>query len=96
MKRILLPIRDTRRDTGRGLSNTNLESKHSWRIKLLKKKQEKLVISNHRVILIKQSNLVFFQMFTRTSIQWNHKHIMTRINFSIKSLYFKCSIIESD
>lgn len=46
MKRILLPIRDTRRDTGRGLSNTNLESKHSWRIKLLKKKQEKLVISN--------------------------------------------------
>lgn len=39
-------MRDTRRDTGRGLSNTNLESKHSWRIKLLKKKQEKLVISN--------------------------------------------------
>lgn len=28
-KRILLPISDTRRETGRGLSNTNLESRHS-------------------------------------------------------------------
>lgn len=27
--RILLPIRETRRDVGRGLSKTNLESKHS-------------------------------------------------------------------
>lgn len=36
-KRILLPISVTSRDAGRGLSNTNLESRHSWRMKLLKR-----------------------------------------------------------
>lgn len=37
--RILLPIRETRRDVGRGLSKTNLESKHSCRMKLLWRKR---------------------------------------------------------
>ncbi len=34
-KRILLPMSVTSRDTGRGLSKTNLESRHSCRMKLL-------------------------------------------------------------
>ena len=38
-ERILLPTRETRRDVGRGLSKTNLESRHSWRMKLLWERQ---------------------------------------------------------
>lgn len=38
LMRILLPMRETRRDTGRGLLKTNMESRHSWRMKLLRGK----------------------------------------------------------
>lgn len=92
-KRILLPISDTRRETGRGLSNTNLESRHSWRMKLLegkteknkrrKKKSNRCIDQSHNKVLsqylsLKVSNISVSALLTEKKGQRHSFHfIMT-------------------